>query len=54
MVNPALLGVVDPALAAVTLPGIISTNVPDSPNKLFMGGMNFFNMKKNRVQYCLF
>jgi splicing factor U2AF 65 kDa subunit len=41
--NPTLLVGADPATAlatvAASLPATVSSNVPDSPNKLFMGGL---------------
>jgi len=39
---------------SVHIPGIVSTNVPDSPNKIFIGGLpSYLNEEQVKVRFLL-
>ena len=47
--RPKDYGGIDPTVVGVHVPGVVSTNVPDSINKIFVGGLPTY-LNEEQVQ----
>ena len=50
--RPKDYGGIDPTVVGVHVPGVVSTNVPDSINKIFVGGLPTY-LNEEQVQELL-